>query len=174
MQAKADPSADFRRALAQFATGVTVVTTRAPDGTPTGLTVNSFTSVSLDPPLVLWCLALKAECLAVFREAERYLIHVLAADQLEIARRFATRGNDKFDSVSWQPTDSGLPRLEGCTAWFECGNRSQYEEGDHVILVGRVEAFQCIGGAPLIFHGSRYVAKLTEAPLPKALLSSLR
>ena len=88
MQAKADPSADFRRALAQFATGVTVVTTRAPDGTPTGLTVNSFTSVSLDPPLVLWCLALKAECLAVFREAERYLIHVLAADQLEIARRY--------------------------------------------------------------------------------------
>lgn len=169
MQARADPSADFRRALAQFATGVTVVTTRAPDGTPTGLTVNSFTSVSLDPPLVLWCLALKAESLAIFRECDRYLIQVLAADQLEVARRFATRGADKFGATAWRPTDEGLPRIDGCIAWFECGNRSQYEEGDHVILVGRVEAFQIIGGAPLIFHNARYVSHLTEEPLPPAL-----
>ncbi|GAB4472481.1 MAG: flavin reductase family protein [Burkholderiaceae bacterium] len=169
MQAKADHSADFRRALAQFATGVTVVTTRAPDGTPTGLTVNSFASVSLDPPLVLWCLSLKADCIAVFRECERYLIHVLAVDQLDVARRFATRGADKFGPTAWRPTDDGLPRLDGCAAWFECDNRSQYEEGDHVILVGRVEAFQTVGGAPLIFHNARYVSHLVEQPLPPAL-----
>jgi flavin reductase (DIM6/NTAB) family NADH-FMN oxidoreductase RutF len=169
MQARADPSADFRRALAQYATGVTVVTTLAPDGTPTGLTVNSFSSVSLDPPLVLWSLSLKSESLAVFRECERYLIHVLAADQLQIAKRFATRGADKFGPTAWRPTDDGLPLLAGCTAWFECGNRSQYEEGDHVILVGRVEAFQTIGGAPLIFHNARYVSHLAEEPLPPVL-----
>lgn len=169
MPTRADPSADFRRALAQFATGVAVVTTRAPDGAPTGLTVNSFSSVSLDPPLVLWSLSLKAESLAVFRECESYLIHVLAADQLEVARRFATRGADKFGATAWRPTDDGLPLLKGCTAWFECGNRSQYEEGDHVILVGRVEAFQTIGGAPLIFHNARYVAHLAEEPLPPVL-----
>jgi flavin reductase (DIM6/NTAB) family NADH-FMN oxidoreductase RutF len=174
MQAKADPSADFRRALAQFATGITVVTTIAPDGTPVGLTANSFSSVSLEPPLVLWSLSLKSQSLAVFRACQRYLIHVLAADQLDVAQRFATRGADRFGPTAWCPTDDGLPRLEGCVAWFECGNRSQYEEGDHVIMVGRVEAFQVPGGAPLIFHGSRYVADLTEAPLPKALLTPWR
>jgi flavin reductase (DIM6/NTAB) family NADH-FMN oxidoreductase RutF len=169
MPARSDQSADFRRALAQYPTGVTVVTTIAPDGTPTGLTVNSFSSVSLDPPLVLWCLSLKADSLAVFRECERYLIHVLAVDQLSIAKRFATRGADKFGPTAWRPTDDGLPLLEGCVAWFECGNRSQYEEGDHVVLIGRVEAFQTIGGAPLIFHNARYVSHLAEAPLPPAL-----
>jgi flavin reductase (DIM6/NTAB) family NADH-FMN oxidoreductase RutF len=174
MQAKADPSADFRRALAQFATGITVVTTVAPDGTPVGLTANSFSSVSMEPPLVLWSLSLKARSLAVFRACQRYLIHVLAADQLDVAQRFATRGADRFGPTAWIPTDEGLPRLEGCVAWFECGNRSQHEEGDHVIMVGRVEAFQAPGGAPLIFHGSRYVADLTEAPLPKALLTPWR
>ncbi len=171
MPNRTDSFADFRRALAQFATGVTVVTTRAPDGAPVGLTVNSFSSVSLDPPLVLWSLSLKAESLDVFRECERYLIHVLAADQLPIAKRFATRGADRFGPTAWRPTDDGLPLLEGCTAWFECGNRSQYEEGDHVILVGRVEAFQTIGGAPLIFHNARYVSHLAEAPLPPVLRS---
>jgi 3-hydroxy-9,10-secoandrosta-1,3,5(10)-triene-9,17-dione monooxygenase reductase component len=169
MQARAHQ--DIRKALAQFATGVTVVTTRAADGTPTGLTVNSFNSVSLDPPLVVWSIAHKAQSLDAFRTCERYLIHVLAVGQLDVAAVFATRGADKFGGTRWAPNASGLPLLEGCVAWFECGNRRQYDEGDHVILVGRVDEFAIPGGAPLIFHDSRYVRRVEEAPLPKALRS---
>jgi 3-hydroxy-9,10-secoandrosta-1,3,5(10)-triene-9,17-dione monooxygenase reductase component len=162
---------DIRKALAQFATGVTVVTTRAADGSPIGLTVNSFNSVSLDPPLVLWSLAHKAQSFDAMRTCERYLIHVLAVNQLDVASVFATRGADKFGTTNWQPNAAGLPLLEGCVAWFECGNRRQYDEGDHVILVGRIDEFAILGGAPLIFHDSRYVRRVEEAPLPKALRS---
>jgi flavin reductase (DIM6/NTAB) family NADH-FMN oxidoreductase RutF len=169
MKAKVHTSDAFRRALSQFATGITVVTTRSPSGEPVGITVNSFNSVSLEPPLVLWSLALKATAFDTFRHCEHYLVNVLAADQLDLARRFAARTQDKFDTARWTPTDSGLPRLAGCIAWFECAHRSQYEEGDHVILVGRVESFQTARGTPLIFHDSRYVTQLIEAPLPAAL-----
>jgi 3-hydroxy-9,10-secoandrosta-1,3,5(10)-triene-9,17-dione monooxygenase reductase component len=162
---------DVKKALAQFATGVTIVTTRAADGSPAGLTVNSFNSVSLDPPLILWSLAHKAQSLDAFRKCERYLVHVLAVNQLDVARVFATRGADKFGTTKWQPNASGLPQLAGCIAWFECGNRRQYDEGDHVILVGRIDAFAIPGGAPLIFHDSRYVRHLEEAALPRELRS---
>ena len=171
VQAKADPTIELRRALGQFATGVTVVTTRAADGSPVGITVNSFSSVSLDPPLVLWCLGLSSAHFDVFRLAEQQLINVLAADQLDIANRFATRGADRFAGVRWSPTDTGLPRLDGCTAWFECGVRSRYEEGDHLILVCRIESFEVVRGKPLVFHDSRWVTDLTEAPLPIGLRS---
>jgi flavin reductase (DIM6/NTAB) family NADH-FMN oxidoreductase RutF len=162
MQARSDPTLELRRALGQYATGVTVVTTRAADGTPAGLTVNSFTSVSLDPPLVLWCLGL---------DSASFLINVLAADQLDIAKRFASRSPDKFTGLSWAPTESGLPRLDGCVAWLECGIRSRYEEGDHLILVGRIEAFETVRRVPLIFHDGRYISELTEVPLPRSLRS---
>jgi flavin reductase (DIM6/NTAB) family NADH-FMN oxidoreductase RutF len=171
VQAKADPKSEYRKALAQYATGVTIVTTTASDGTPVGLTVNSFASVSLDPPLVLWSLSHQASSLAAFRTCENYLVHVLAADQLDLASRFADRLATRFDGIVWRFTDGGLPYLLDCSvAWFECGNRAQHEAGDHVILVGRVEAFSLSGGAPLIFHNSRYVTELSEAPLPRALL----
>ena len=169
MPAQTRSSDAFRRALAQFATGITVVTTCTPEGEPAGITVNSFNSVSLEPPLVLWSLALKARSHATFRHCARYLVNVLAADQLELARRFAARSGDKFAAARWSPTDSSLPRLDGCVAWFECANRSQYEEGDHVILVGRVESFETARRTPLIFHDGRYVTDLAEAPLPPAL-----
>lgn len=175
MQARANPASpanqDLRKALAQFATGVTVVTTRAADGTPVGLTVNSFNSVSLEPPLVLWSIAHKAQSFDVFRTCERYIVHVLSVDQLDVAKVFATRGADKFGSSAWELNGSGLPLLEGGVAWFECGNRRQYDEGDHVIMVGRIEAFAIPGGPPLIFHDSRYMRRVEEAPLPKALRS---
>ncbi len=176
MQAKnitpgAGPEAtEFRKALAQYATGVTVITTLAPDGTPAGMTANSFTSVSLDPPLVLWSVSRQAASFEAFRRSSRYLVHVLAADQLGLAQRFATRGADKFGASPWQPGPHGLPLIEGSVAWFACSNRSQYDEGDHVILVGRVESFGAAGGNPLIFHASRYVTDLSEAPLPRQLL----
>lgn len=178
MQAKAartsvapDPTVDLRRALAQFATGVTIVTTRTPDGTPVGMTANSFSSVSLEPPLVLWSVSRKASSCEAFRMCERYAVHVLALDQLALAKRFATRGADKFGPGDWRESDSGLPRFDGCVAWFECANRAQHPEGDHIILVGRIEAFELRAGPPLIFHDSRYVAKLDEAPLPPVLRS---
>jgi flavin reductase (DIM6/NTAB) family NADH-FMN oxidoreductase RutF len=169
MQARAHN--DIRKALAQFATGVTVVTTRAADGSPVGLTVNSFNSVSLDPPLVLWSLSHKSQSLDAFRACGRYLIHVLAVNQLDVAKVFATRGADKFGNTHWHPNAAGLPLIEGCVAWFECGNRRQYDEGDHIILVGRIDEFAIAGGAPLIFHDSRYMRRVEEAPLPRALRS---
>jgi flavin reductase (DIM6/NTAB) family NADH-FMN oxidoreductase RutF len=174
MLAPAPKAPDFRKALSQFVTGVTVVTTRAPNGAPVGLTANSFSSVSLDPPLVLWSLAQTSGAAAIFRGCERYLIHLLAANDLERARRFATRGSPRFDADRWQFNQSGLPLLAGCIGWFECINRSQYDEGDHVILVGRVDSFAVAGGRPLIFHDGRYITELEEAPLPSDLRDSLR
>jgi flavin reductase (DIM6/NTAB) family NADH-FMN oxidoreductase RutF len=163
---------DLRRSLAQFATGVTVVTARAADGSPVGMTANSFASVSLEPPLVLWSIARSASSFAAFCASDRYRVHVLRADQLEIAHQFATRGADKFAAGRWKQPAAAPPQLQDCVAWFECAHRSQHDEGDHVILVGRVEAFGAHGGSPLIFHNSRYVTDLSEAPLPKALLST--
>ena len=173
MQAKSDPTLELRRAFAQFATGITVVTARAADGTPVGLTVNSFSSVSLDPPLALWCLGRASANYDAFRLAERHMINVLAADQLEVAKRFATRGPDRFAGQHFSVTDTGLPRLDGCIAWFECAIRSCYEEGDHVILVGRIDSFEVAPGRPLIFHDSRYVTDLAEQPLPRKLRAPL-
>lgn len=164
----------LRRALSQFTTGITIMTTRSPEGAPVGITANSFSSVSLDPPLMLWSLSLHAGSVNIFRRCERYMVHVLAAHQLNLAKRFATRGADRFgpeSGTAWQSNAAGLPQLEGCLAWFECVSRSQYEEGDHVILVGRIENFAAASGVPLAFHGGQYIADFTESPLPKVLQS---
>lgn len=166
MQARSHPTTELRKALGQFATGVTVVTTRAADGSPDGITVNSFASVSLDPPLLLWCLGLSAASYDTFRLASQHLINVLAADQVELAKHFATRGAKRFDGVKWSPTDTGLPRLEGCIAWFEVGIRSRHEEGDHLILVGRIESFEVVRGRPLVFHNSQFAELAGAAPPP--------
>ena len=159
----------FRGALGQFATGVTIITTRTvdADGRPQllGFTANSFNSVSLDPPLVLWSLALAAASLAAFRDNSHYAVNVLASDQIDLSRRFGTRsasrsvqesGAERFDGIAWREGFRGAPILDGCCAWFECFNRSRYEEGDHVIFVGEVE--RCGFGArePLVFQGGNY------------------
>ena len=161
MTRAAEPNFDvpaFRRALAAFATGVTVVTTRAPSGQMIGITASSFNSVSLAPPLVLWSLATASASMEVFRGNSHYVINVLAASQLDLCRRFATAKGDRFSGVSHQPGDTGMPILEGALAWFECHNRSRYDEGDHVIFVGEVE--RCgIGdtaAGPLVFHEGRF------------------
>jgi flavin reductase (DIM6/NTAB) family NADH-FMN oxidoreductase RutF len=173
VNAKLDPTLDLRKALGQFATGITVVTARAADGSPVGLTVNSFASVSLDPPLLLWCLGRASANFDAFHLADRHLINVLAADQLEVAKRFATRGPGRYAGMQFSFTDTGLPRLDGCVAWLECAIRSRYDEGDHVILVGRIDSFEVVGGRPLIFHDRRYVTDLAEEPLPRALRAPL-
>ena len=155
-----DPQ-QFRAALGMFATGVTIVTARAEDGTLVGLTANSFNSVSLSPPLVLWSLARRAGSMPVFSRGSHYAINILAADQKELAQRFATRDIDRFAGVKFREGCGGAPVLEGCAAVFECANRSQYEEGDHVIFVGEVEACSRADQAqPLIFHGGRYYTEL--------------
>ena len=154
---------EFRAALGMFATGVTIVTARAVDGQVVGLTANSFASVSLDPPLVLWSLAQGAASLAAFRAGSHYAINVLAADQKPLAERFALKGADRWAGVSFTQGLGGAPLLTGTAASFECFNRSRYEEGDHIIFVGEVE--RCAwktGASPLLFHGGRFY---TEHPL---------
>jgi flavin reductase (DIM6/NTAB) family NADH-FMN oxidoreductase RutF len=131
--------AAFRRALGQFATGVTVITTRAANGQPIGFTASSFNSVSLNPPLVLWSLATRSASMPVFRANSHYVVNVLAASQLDLCRRFASVQGDRFEGVSHAAGDTGMPVLDGALAWFECHNRSRYDEGDHVIFVGEVE-----------------------------------
>jgi flavin reductase (DIM6/NTAB) family NADH-FMN oxidoreductase RutF len=155
--------AEFRNSLAMFATGVTIVTARATSGKLAGLTANSFNSVSLSPPLVLWSLARAAASLAAFSTGSHYAINILAADQTNLARRFAAKGVDRFADVAFEQGIGGAPLLAGAAATFECFNRSRYFEGDHVIFVGEVE--RCahrIGASPLLFHGGKFY---TEHPL---------
>jgi flavin reductase (DIM6/NTAB) family NADH-FMN oxidoreductase RutF len=154
---------DFRAALGLFATGVTIITARAADGTPVGLTANSFNSVSMTPPLVLWSLGLQAGSLPVFRTVSHYAIHILAAEQRELAERFAARGVDRFAGLTWREGSGGAPLLDGAAAVLECRHRNGHEEGDHIIFVGEVEHCRYRAGAsPLIFHGGRFY---TELPL---------
>lgn len=150
-----DPT-EFRKALGSFATGVTIITTRTPDGAPLGLTVNSFNSVSLNPPLVLWSLAESAKSLPVFRAATHWAVHVLAANQDQLSSRFARRGEDKFSGIEVDTGVGGIPLLRGCSARFQCRTAFQYEGGDHVIFVGEVLSFDRTETAPLVFHGGRY------------------
>jgi flavin reductase (DIM6/NTAB) family NADH-FMN oxidoreductase RutF len=154
---------DFRSALGTFATGVTIVTARDGSGQPVGLTANSFNSVSLSPPLVLWSLARSAGSMPAFARGSHYAINILAAEQRELAERFSSKAADRFAGVAFREGASGAPILEDACAVFECFNRSQYEEGDHIIFVGEVERCEQREGAqPLIFHGGRY---FTELPL---------
>ena len=146
-----------------FATGVTIVTARTGDGTLVGVTANSFNSVSLEPPLVLWSLARSAASLAAFSAGSHYAINILAADQHALAQRFAAKGVDRFSDVVFEDGAGGAPLLSGAAASFECFNRSRYFEGDHVIFVGEVErCTHCAGASPLLFHGGKFY---TEHPL---------
>ena len=154
---------EFRASLGMFATGVTIVTARAADGGLVGLTANSFNSVSLSPPLVLWSLARAAASMATFASGSHYAINVLAADQRALAERFATKHVDRWAGVDFSEGVGGAPLLDGAVAVFECFNRSRYEEGDHVIFVGEVERCNHRAGAsPLLYHGGRFY---TEHPL---------
>jgi flavin reductase (DIM6/NTAB) family NADH-FMN oxidoreductase RutF len=154
---------EFRSALGMFATGVTIVTARTAQGALVGLTANSFNSVSLEPPLVLWSLARAAASMPAFSTGSHYAINILGADQHDLARRFAAKGLDRFADVEFVEGAGGAPLLSGAAATFECFNRSRYEEGDHVIFVGEVE--RCTyrpGASPLLYHGGKFY---TEHPL---------
>jgi flavin reductase (DIM6/NTAB) family NADH-FMN oxidoreductase RutF len=153
----------FRSALGMFATGVTIVTARTADGDLVGLTANSFNSVSLEPPLVLWSLSRSAASMVALSTGSHYAINILAADQKVLAERFASKREDRWEGVEFSDGLCGAPLLSGTIATFECFNRSRYEEGDHVIFVGEVE--RCThrpGVPPLLFHGGKFY---TEHPL---------
>ena len=149
-------SAQFRQALSQFATGVTVITTRLADGSFRGLTASSFNSVSLDPPLVLWSLSGAANSLPIFSSNSHYVINVLGAGQAALAERFSRRSDNPFADTEYELSRTGQPILKGVSAWFECHNRSRYPEGDHVIFVGEVEECAFQPQSSLIFHGGRF------------------
>jgi len=152
---------EFRATLGQFATGVTIVTARDAEGRLVGLTANSFNSVSLSPPLVLWSLARQSSSMPGFLGATNYAINVLASDQRPLAERFARKGIDRFEGAPWRPGLTGAPVIDGAVAVFECTHRSQHDEGDHVIFVGQVQhCRRRVGAAPLLFHGGRFFTDL--------------
>ena len=157
----------FRSALGAFATGVTIVTTRDEQGRDIGLTANSFNSVSLDPPMVLWSLAKNARSLPAFLAATHFAVHVLAADQEDLSLRFATRGSEKFSGLDVERGASQVPLLRGCSARFQCRTAFRHEGGDHVIFVGAVESFDHSDRQPLVFHGGRYALAVQKEPMPQ-------
>jgi len=149
---------DLRRAFGSFATGVTIVTTLDEQGSPCGFTANSFSSVSLEPPLVLVSIAKTAYGLAIFSESKGFAINILAEHQRDLSNRFASQGADKFSDVEWQSGSTGAPLLDAVVAWFDCDNFQQIDAGDHVILIGKVLDYSYNTDAPLGFCRGAYVS----------------
>ena len=148
---------ELRKALGAFVTGVTVVTTREADGTPRGFTANSFTSVSLDPPLVLVCIGKSALSCDVFCRCESFAINILAEDQTDTSANFASKDAEKFSRAAWRPGTGGSPIIEGTAAWIECARHEVVDAGDHVILMGRVTDLAHTTSNPLGFCRGSYV-----------------
>jgi len=161
-------SRQFRDALGHFATGVTVVTTVDAQWQPVGVTVNSFSSLSLDPPLILWSLAKKSYSLAAFETHPAFAVHVLASDQQDLSNRFARAGTEKFADLAVDKGFGGVPLLDGCAAVFQCSTEFRYDGGDHVILVGRVQRIGTRERPPLLFYRGQYATPETEAAQPFA------
>ena len=149
-------TARFRQVLGHFVTGVTVVTT-AEEGEPAGLSVNSFTSVSLEPPLVAFCVAGVSRTWPRIRDVGSFCVNILADDQEDLSRAFARRTSDKFRGVGWRPAESGAPIIAGALAWLDCSVEAEHGAGDHVIVVGRVrEMGVAHEGGPLVFYRGGY------------------
>ena len=152
-------SLDLRRlrdCFGRFATGVTIVTTLDAEGQPTGLTANSFSSVSLEPPLVLWSLDKRSSQTEAFQKAQHFAINVLSADQIDLSNLFATPNEDRFSRITYNPGLGGVPLLADCVAWVECRTIDVYDGGDHLVFIGEVERFDYSDRPALLFHGGRY------------------
>jgi flavin reductase (DIM6/NTAB) family NADH-FMN oxidoreductase RutF len=147
---------DFRRVLGHFATGVTILTTCDSDARATGLTASAFSSVSLDPPLVLICVDHKSQSYPALKERGCFAVNILSVDQQAISRRCASSRLDKFDGVPHTISDLGLPLIEGAIAHLECTTVSTHVEGDHTIFVGRVERARVGTGEPLLYFRGQY------------------
>jgi flavin reductase (DIM6/NTAB) family NADH-FMN oxidoreductase RutF len=146
----------FRDALAQYATGVTIVAACGSAGRFVGFTANSFNSVSLDPPLVVWNLARRSASLPAFEHAERYAVNVLSAGQVDLARRFSRPHADRFAGVDYRIGWSEAPLIAGCVAWLECRHHARHRAGDHMLFVGEVMTVERAPGQGLVFHHGRY------------------
>jgi flavin reductase (DIM6/NTAB) family NADH-FMN oxidoreductase RutF len=142
---------DFRKALGNYATGVTVITVSGENGEPVGLTCNSFASVSLNPPLILWSLVSYSPRMASFQNASHFAVNVLSVSQRALAKQFSTPSHDKFAGVSWTAGIGEAPILADTVATFQCRSADRYYGGDHVIFLGAVEAYSYNGGEPLLF-----------------------
>lgn len=150
-------SRELRQVLGAFVTGVTVITTLDREGKPHGLTANSFSSVSLDPPLILWSQSLASSSHPVFRDADRFVVNILADDQVDISNRFARGGADKFAGCQTDPGLGGVPLIRGCAAYLECRRIDSFPGGDHVVFLGEVERIERSGSQSLVFGGGRYL-----------------
>lgn len=146
----------LRSALGRFATGVTIVTCQDGAGVAVGLTVNSFSALSLEPPLVLWSLRIESPSLPSFRAAKHFAVNVLAEHQLELSRRFATGSAQKFEAGRWTVGQTGAPVLSGAVAVLECATESAHQHGDHVLFIGAVRHITAHPGPPLLFQAGRY------------------
>lgn len=153
---------DFRNALGTYATGVTIITAAAPDGKPYGLTCNSFASVSLNPPLVLWSLVVYSSSLAIFQNASHFTVNVLGASQQALANKFAISSDDKFTGVDWAPGLGNAPVLAESVANFQCRSVNRYYGGDHVIFLGAVEAYTYNAKEPLLFARGAFGRFMTD------------
>ncbi len=146
----------LRQTLGRFATGVAIVTCTDAQGAPVGLTANSFNSLSLDPPLVLWSLRLASPSLTAFQGAAHFAVNILAEAQVDLSRRFASPVSDKFAEGTWSPGIGGAPVLTGAAAVLECALERSQEAGDHMLFIGRVLAHADVSTPPLLFHGGHY------------------
>ncbi|MDI1347879.1 flavin reductase family protein [Aquabacterium sp.] len=151
-----DPKA-FRQALGNYPTGVTIVTTKDDDGTPRGLTANSFTSVSLDPPLILVCLGKTTASHPVFMQSEAFAVNFLADDQRDVSGLFASKSPDKFGQAAWREGHTGSPLIDGSVAWFDCTVHQRVDAGDHTILIGQVAEMGQRTARPLGYCQGAYV-----------------
>lgn len=147
---------DFRKVLGHFASGVTIITTCDADGRPTGLTASAFTSVSLDPPLILVCIDHKSQSYPAMLERGQFAVNFLRREQEDISRRFATSRLDKFDGVPHRMTEIGLPVLTEALAHVECVTVNKHVEGDHTVFIGRVEGCGATDGMPLVYYRGKY------------------
>jgi flavin reductase (DIM6/NTAB) family NADH-FMN oxidoreductase RutF len=164
---------DLRRAFGRFGTGVTVVTSCAPDGTRLGVTANSFNTVSLEPPIVLWSLSDKSPSLAGFLAAGHFVVNVLSLDQLELSRRFSRPAADKFAGIPCSEGLGGMPVLKGCAATIECRIINHHVVGDHVLFLGQVQRYAYEEADPLLYCNGQYIQGIglttpTSMPAPCA------
>lgn len=161
---KIDPL-QFRRALGNFATGVTIVTAQNDQGEKVGVTANSFNSVSLDPPLILWSIDKKSSSFSVFEQATHFAVNILSGSQIDLSNKFARRNIDKFDGTNFQEGAGLTPVLENCSAVFECERHQVIEGGDHWIIIGKVVNFHDQGRSPLLYHQGAYSSVIPHPSL---------
>lgn len=158
-------SKSFRRALGNFATGVTIITAQNAKGEKVGVTANSFNSVSLEPPLILWSIDKRSSSYEVFTEATHFAVNILAADQIDLSNKFARSKDDKYASVDYELGVGNVPVLKECSAVFECERFNILEGGDHWIIIGKVVHYQDNGRSPLLYHQGAYSSVLPHPSL---------